>query len=99
MALFGRSSEKDERRAIAMTDWVRRRNPFALASVVLGAFSFSHVGALLVDSLAAVVIGVIALVQFARNRSPQPCGRGLAWLGIALGVGSLAIAAVLYTRG
>jgi hypothetical protein len=69
MALFGRPSEKDEARAEAYKDWLRRRNPLAVASLVLGIFSLIEFGALLVFGVAGIVLGFAALAQLRRVNS------------------------------
>jgi hypothetical protein len=66
MALFGRPSEKDDARAEAYRDWLRRRNPLAVASLVLGIFSLIEFGALLVFGVAGIVLGFMALSQLRR---------------------------------
>jgi hypothetical protein len=66
MALFGRPSEKDDARAEAYRDWLRRRNPLAVASLVLGIFSLIEFGALLVFGVAGIVLGFMALGQLRR---------------------------------
>ena len=66
MALFGRPSEKDEARAEAYKLWLRRRNPLAVASLVLGVFSLIEFGALLVFGVAGIVLGFVALAQLRR---------------------------------
>jgi hypothetical protein len=97
MALFGRPSEQDEARAAAYRDWLLRRNPYAIASTVLGVFSLTHLGALWVDGFAAIVLGVIALRQLSRGDVAGPTeGRGLAWLGMVTAALSICIAIVLY---
>ena len=105
MALFGRPTEQDDAKAAAYRAWLLRRNPLAVASTVLGVFSLTHLGALWVDGIAAVVLGVVALRQLARRRAPgddapgddAPSeGRGLAWLGIVSASLSIVIAIVLY---
>ena len=97
MALFGRPTQEDEAKAAAYRAWLLRRNPLAIASTVLGVFSLTHLGALWVDGIAAIVLGVVALRQLAR---PGPAaaseGRGLAWLGIISAGLSICIAIVLY---
>jgi uncharacterized protein DUF4190 len=70
MALFGRPSEKDDARAEAYRDWLRRRNPLAVASLVLGIFSLIEFGALLVFGVAGIVLGFMALGQLRRANSP-----------------------------
>jgi hypothetical protein len=141
MAFLGRPSQRDEERAAAYRDWLQQRNPFAIASVVLGVISLIEFGVLLVFGIAGIVCGIIALVQLSRARReaeglpemarraelvrsistidyappdrdlppprdrdeadeppvPKTRGRRLAWIGIALSVISLVIAAVIYT--
>ena len=103
MALFGRPTQRDEAKAAAYREWLLRRNPFAIASTVLGVFSLTHLGALWIDGVAAIVLGVLALRQLARPASPDPAaavapteGRGLAWLGIVTASLSICIAIILY---
>ena len=98
MALFGRPTQEDDAKAAAYRAWLLRRNPYAIASTVLGVFSLTHLGALWIDGVAAVVLGVVALRQL--NRRPGDAvateGRGLAWLGIVSAALSIGIAIVLY---
>ncbi|MDQ3439814.1 MAG: DUF4190 domain-containing protein [Planctomycetota bacterium] len=103
MALFGRPTQRDEAKAAAYREWLLRRNPLAIASTVLGVFSLTHLGALWIDGIAAIVLGVLALRQLARpaphagEASIVPTeGRGLAWLGIVTASLSICIAIVLY---
>jgi hypothetical protein len=72
-------------------DWLRRQHPLAIASFVLGAFSLTHLGTLLLDGAAGVVLGTAAL--FHLNRQGNSVGRSLAWWGIAVSAVSLIIAA------
>src|SRR5688572_1991724 len=72
MALFGRPSEKDDARAEAYKQWLRRQNPFAIASLVLGVFSLIEFGALLVFGVAGIVLGFVALAQIRRTAGMPP---------------------------
>lgn len=63
MALFGRPSAEDDRRAEQYKDWLQRRNPYAIASFVLGLFSLIEFGALIIFGVAGIGLGVVALVQ------------------------------------
>ena len=72
MALFGRPSEADDRRAAEWRDWIRDRNPFAIASLVLGVFSLIEFGALIVFGVAGIALGVVALVQLRRAPRGTP---------------------------
>ncbi len=98
MALFGRPSAEDDARERAWRDWIHHRNPLAIASLVLGIFSFIEFGALLIFGIAGIAFGTIALRQLHR-RSPDdhspPFGHRLAWTGIALSAVSLVIAVAL----
>jgi hypothetical protein len=67
MALFGRPSAENQRRAEAYGDWIGRRNPLAITSFVLGVFSLVEFGALLVFGVAGIVLGVMALRQLRRT--------------------------------
>jgi hypothetical protein len=71
MALFGRPSEQDDQRAQNWRDWLRRRNPLAVASFVLGCLSLTHAGLLLVDAVASIVLGVVALNQLRNAVEPS----------------------------
>src|SRR3954471_20844917 len=93
---FGRTSPRDERRAIAYRDWLGQRNPLAIASLVLGVFSLVELGALVIPGVASIVLGVVSLVQLRRANPTCSRGHGLAWAGISLSVVSLIIAAFLY---
>ena len=100
MAFFGRPTERDEAKAAAYRDWLLRRNPLAIASTVLGVFSLTHLGALWIDGIGAIVLGVLALRQLSRQDTMGAAhaaqGRGLAWLGIVTASLSICIAIVLY---
>jgi hypothetical protein len=97
MALFGRPTPQDEIRAASYREWLVRRDPFAIASLVLGVFSLTHLGTLFVDGIAAIVLGIIALRRISYGRDPQrPHGKWLATGGMFCAAASLALAAVLY---
>ncbi len=96
MPLFGRPSAEDQRRADAWRDWLRRRNPLAIASLVLGIFSLIEFGALLIFGVAGIALGVAALRQLSNPTASPPHGRRLAWSGIVLSVASLVVAAIVY---
>ena len=98
MGLFGREDEQYEARARAYAQWFRRRNPLALASLVLGIFSLIEGGVLIVFGVAGIAMGAVALVQLRRNTGSSDAGRGLAWTGIITSALSLTIAAYLYLR-
>ena len=91
MALFGRESEQDQQRAEQWAQWVRQRNPYAIASLVLGVFSLIELGFTVVIGVAGMVLGIIALRQLARPDSAQPMGHRLAWTGIVTSALSLVI--------
>jgi hypothetical protein len=94
--MFGRTSQRDEQRAIAYRDWLVQRNPLAIASLVLGVFSLIELGALIVPGVASIVLGAMSLVQLRREKGPQTRGHRLALGGILLSVVSLVIAGFLY---
>ena len=64
MALFGRPTEQDARKAQAYAQWMQRRNPFAIASMVLGVFSLIEFGVLIIFGVASIVLGMVALGAF-----------------------------------
>jgi hypothetical protein len=105
MALFGRESERDQARAAGYAAWFARQHPLALPSVLLSAFSLSHMGVLLLDELAGIAFGVVALSQIRRARqSPadestltRTEGQWLAVAGVVVGVVSLVLAVVIYS--
>ena len=101
MALFGRSSPRDNTRELAYRQWFARQHPLALPSLLLSAFSLTHFGTLWVDEIAGITLGVIALVQLKRARrenvqNVRTEGDWLAGLGIAVGLVSLSIAGMVY---
>ena len=105
MALFGRPSEKDDAREAAYRQWFARQHPLALASLLLGLFSLTHFGTLIVDEAVGVALGIIALMQInsahavEANTGADPPRREGKWLargGIAVGVVSFACAMVVY---
>ena len=97
MGLFGREDERYEARARAYGDWLNRRNPFAIASLVLGVFSLIEMGVLIIFGVAGIALGIVALVQL-RRAPGEMTGHGLAWGGIITSVISLVLAALLYLR-
>ena len=98
MAILGRPSQADEQRAVTWRDWLLRQHPLAIAAFVLGAISLTHAGTLIVDGVAGVLLGIVALVQLCRARAgAKHKGRALALAGVALGALSLAIAAYIYS--
>jgi hypothetical protein len=98
MALFGRPTPEDEAKAIAYRQWLEARNPWAIASTVLGVFSFIEMGVLIVLGVAGIVTGIVALMQLKEPSPSRPHGRRLAWTGISLSVLSLVCASILYSR-
>src|SRR6476620_5443467 len=97
MPRFGRPTAEDDRKAQQWAEWFAQRNPLAIASLVLGVFSFIEFGALVIFGVAGIVLGIVALLQL-KHQSDRPKGHGLAWSGIALSAASLLIAAALYLR-
>ena len=74
MALFGRPTQQDEERAIAYRDWVAAQHPLAIASFVLGVFSFIEFGALVFPGVASIVLGVLALRKLHRHEGTEVRG-------------------------
>src|ERR1044071_7156601 len=68
MALFGRPTQQDEERAIAYRDWLVAQHPLAIASFVLGVFSFIEFGALVFPGVAGIILGVVALRKLSHQR-------------------------------
>lgn len=104
MAFLGRESEQDAARAAGYAAWFARQQPLALPSLLLSAFSLTHLGTLWVDEIVGIILGVVALARIHRPVPPptdsdDPAkteGRWLAWSGIVVGIVSLACAAVIY---
>ena len=102
MALFGRESARDERRALAYREWFLRQHPLALTSAVLSVFSFTHFGTLWVDEIAGIVLGALAIRAARRSAAGAAGAAGgvrLAYVGIAVGLASLICAILIYTHG
>ena len=105
MALFGRETERDQARAANYAAWFSRQHPLALPSILLSAFSLTHMGVLLVDEIVGIALGWIVLVQINRARQSPPRADNSAktegwWLalgGIVIGVASLVLALVIYS--
>ena len=94
MGLFGRPGPEDDARAEVYRRWVAARDPYAIASVVLGVFSLIEFGAILVFGIAGAALGVIALRRLSASvDSARSQGRYLAWTGIVTALLSLVIAA------
>jgi len=96
MALFGRETAEDQRREQAWREWFRRQHPLALASVVLSVFSLTHFGTLFFDEIAGIILGLLAIRGARRGQSDRAAR--IAYIGVTVGVLSLACAIVLYTR-
>jgi hypothetical protein len=98
MALFGRETERERRRAEDWARWVQQRNPFALVSVVLGTFSLIEMGTVPIFSLGGLILGIVALRQLSRPGAAQPHGRRLAWTGVAISGIALIAGTSLYAH-
>ena len=97
MALFGRESARDQQRVEAYREWFARQHPLALASAVLSIFSLTHFGTLFIDEIGGIVLGVIAIRTL--RREPRTSGAArFAYVGIAVGIISLACAIMIYTH-
>jgi hypothetical protein len=78
MALFGRPTAEDDRKAQQWAEWFAKRNPLAIASLVLGVFSLIEFGALIIFGIAGVALGIVALMQLARATDRPDAKRDLA---------------------
>jgi hypothetical protein len=96
MALFGRETAHDQRRAQAWREWFIRQHPLALTALVLSVFSLTHLGTLFVDELAGIVLGTLAIRATWRGGDSR--NAGIAYAAIVIGVISLSVAIILYTR-
>lgn len=86
MALFGRPSAADDRRAERVRFWVQQRSPFALAGVMFGTlavldFFTGVIG--IAFAIAAVVCAALGLRDL--RRRPALLGRRLCIAGFVLG--------------
>ena len=94
MALFGRETPQDQARVEAWRRWFVRQHPLALASAALSIFSLTHFGTLWIDEIAGIVLGIMAV----RSRRRDPARSVMmAYVGIIVGVISLACAMAIYT--
>ena len=99
MALFGRPTPQDDARAAAYRRWLSSRDPFAIASLVLGVFSLIEFGVVLVFGIAGAILGIAALRRLRLRKDPsRPHGHYLAYAGIGTSIVSLLIAALFVYR-
>lgn len=98
MAMFGRESRAEQERIEAWGQWMRQRNPFALASAALGVFSLIEAGVIPIFSIGGLVLGVHALRQLRRPDASPPFGRRFAWMGVTLCCIALVIGTSLYVH-
>lgn len=94
--MFGRETNEDRQRAERWGQWLREREPLAIASTALGVFSLLELGALLVFGVVGIVLGVMGLKRLARATGEPSKGHRLAWTGIVTSALSLLIAGYLY---
>ncbi|HTL28504.1 MAG TPA: DUF4190 domain-containing protein [Tepidisphaeraceae bacterium] len=97
MALFGRPTPEDHRRADAWREWIHRQHPLAIISLVLGVFSLVDFGVLIVPAIVSIVLAIVAIRRIRTTHVHD--GARLAWTGIALSTISLVIAAGVYAKG
>lgn len=97
MALFGRPTPEDQRRADAWREWIHRQHPLAIISLVLGVFSLVDFGVLILPAIASIVLAILAIRRIRATHAMD--GSRLAWTGIALSTISLIIAAGVYAKG
>ena len=67
MAWLGRETAEEQQRAEAWRDWFVRQHPLALPALLLSTCSLTHGGGLLLDELAGIALGVVALSQIRRT--------------------------------
>lgn len=87
MAWFGRESAREQQRAERLAAWARAQNTSALLSVPLGLLAVVDAITMvlgLAAGIAAVVLGVVGW-------RGAPAGRGLAAVGIMLGLLGVAL--------
>lgn len=94
MALFGRETAADQRRAEAWRAWFLRQHPFALVSLALAVFSLTHFGTLFVDEIVGIVLGLLAIRASRRGATGKFVT--LAYAGVVVGAISLVCAVVIY---
>src|SRR5690242_15983283 len=94
---FGRPNPRDDGREQQAREWLQRQNGFAVASLVLGVFSFIELGAIPIFSGAAIGLGVVGLRQLKASTGQRTHGRALAIVGLALGAISLCVGTTLYS--
>src|SRR5690242_18708358 len=94
---FGRPNPRDDAREQQARQWLQRQNGFAVASLVLGVFSFIELGAIPIFSAAAIGLGVVGLRQLKDPTGQRTRGRVLVRVGLALGAVSLCIGMTLYS--
>ena len=98
MALFGKQSQADQKRAHAVKAWAQARSPYALFSSLFGAMAIidSITGVLgVLFGLTAVVLGVRGLSDLKRRR--HLLGHRLCYVGLTLGAAGMAIGGVLWS--
>ena len=98
MALFGRESAADRKRAERVGAWVRGRSPFSLVSMMFGLMGaldcfFQVVPVVL--GVAAIIAAVLGLRQI-RHR-PQLLGKRLCATGMTLGALALVLSGLIWT--
>ncbi len=99
MPLFGRPTPRDDARAETYRAWLSARDPFAIASLVLGLFSLIEFGVIPVFGIAGTVLGIHALRRLKARADPaRPHGHYLAYTGIATSIVSLLIAVLFVYR-
>lgn len=98
MGLFGRQSERDERRAQEWGEWIRQRHPLAITSAGLGILSVIEAGVIPIFSIGGLVLGIISLKQLRGPSHAHLRGHRLAWLGIVLSTIALVIGTSLYVH-
>lgn len=97
MALFGRESEADRRRAERITRWLQARSPYALVSVAAGLLCVVDSFLMLVSlpaGVAAIVLAGLGWRDLARR--PDKRGHRLCVAGATLGVLGITLALIVW---
>jgi len=97
MALFGRETSIESRRAERVGRWARQRHPYSLAAVLFGILAIVDSWTMvigLVAGVAAITFGTLGLRALAHQ--PRLRGRRLSKVGIGMGALGIAMSLAIY---